>query len=103
MSPAFALTDYKVLGSTYQNVTADLHYLSRARRDDAIHKRYCSMVVQLSRPQSLEGLHLLELLSLYDLEYHPHPKLHEEDEHLQKLVDETMHLWTEADSDGSDT
>ena len=103
MSPAFALTDYKILGSTYQNVVVDLHYPSCARGEDALHKRYCSMVVQLLRPRSMEGLHLLKPLSLRDLEYRPHPKLREEDERLQKLADETMHLWTEADLDGSET
>ena len=87
VSPAFALTEYKVQGSTYQNVVLDLHRPSKPHGQDGSHKRYCSVYVQLTRPRSLKGLHLLQPLSLDDLGNQLHPKLQDEDHRLQRLAD----------------
>ena len=102
MSPAFALTEYKVLGSTYQNVVLDLYRSSKVRGQDASHKRYCSVYVQLTRLRSLEGLHLLQPLSLDDLNNQPHPKLRDESSQLQQLADMTMRLEIEGNINGSE-
>ena len=68
---------------------------SKVRGQDASHKRYCSVYVQLTRLRSLEGLHLLQPLSLDDLGNQLHPKLQDEDHRLQRLADMTMRLETE--------
>ena len=94
VSPAFALTEYKVQGSTYQNVVLDLHRPSKPHGQDSSHKQYCSVYVQLTRPRSLKGLHLLQPLSLDNLGNQLHPKLQDEDHRLQRLVDMMMRLET---------
>ena len=59
--PAFSLTDYKVQGATLKIAVLDLKGDPSAKGQDS-HKKFCSMVVQLSRPQSLAGLYLLQKL-----------------------------------------
>ena len=90
MSPAFALTEYKVQGATYKNAVLDLHQKSKPRGEDASHKCYCSFYVQLSRLESLKGLTLLEPLTLADITFKMHRKLREEDNRLEKLATQTM-------------
>jgi len=51
------------------------------------------MVVQLSRPQYLAGLYLLQKLDLKDLQFRPHDGLLTEMERLHKLEEETMRTW----------
>jgi hypothetical protein len=96
MAPAFALTEYKVLGSTYSDAVLDLRRQSRADGVDALHKRYCSVYVQLTRPQLLLGTWLLESVTLADLDNKPHPQLRDEDHRLQELAARTMRLETES-------
>src|SRR5436190_23853476 len=67
VTPAWAITDYKVQGSTYDAVTLDLHRQSMGSKDTSSHKRYCSFYVQLSRVRSLQGLFLLQPVTLKDL------------------------------------
>ena len=55
MSPAFALTEYKVQGSTYRTAVLDLSRHSNARGEDAVHARHCSIYVQLSRLKTMSG------------------------------------------------
>lgn len=94
VSPAFALTEYKALGSTYQNALLDLSWPSKYHSEEkASHKQYCSVYVQLFRLQSKNGLILLQPLTFSDLNVKMHPKLHEEDCRLEQLASETMHSW----------
>lgn len=90
ISPAFALTDYKVQGSTYDEAVLDLSWQSQARSHDAMHKRYCSMNVQVSRLRSLDGVKLLQPLTSSDVANQMHPELAEEDIRLAELCRETM-------------
>ena len=92
VSPAFSLTEYKVLGWTYRKAVLDLSQRSQARGDNAKHKRYCSFYVQLSRLQSEEGVQLLQPLTLRDINYQMHPQLREEDRRLERLAALTMQL-----------
>ena len=96
MSPAFALTEYKVQGSQYRNAVLDLSRQSKARTVDASHKRNCSVNVQLSRLESFGGVHLLEPVTLDDLDNQPHPELRDEDHRLQQLAALTMRLETDG-------
>jgi hypothetical protein len=54
MSPAFALTEYKVQGSTYRYAVLDLARRTYGMGEDAVHSRHCSSYnVQLSRLQTM--------------------------------------------------
>src|SRR5436190_10690058 len=75
VSPAFALTEYKVLGWTYRKAVLELSRQSQARGDNAEHQRYCSFNVQVSRLQSEESVQLLQPLTLRDINYQMHPQL----------------------------
>ena len=90
--PAFSLTDYKVQGSTLKTAVLDLKDNPSAKGQDP-HKKFCSTVVQLSRPESLSGLYLLQKLDMKDLQFRPHIGLLAEMQRLQKLQEETMHVW----------
>ena len=94
MSPAFALTDYKVQGSTYQNAVLDLSWRSKAVGENASHKRYCSVYVQLSRLRSLKGVRLLQPVTFNDVNNKMHPQLYKEDSRLEQLAAETIRSWT---------
>jgi hypothetical protein len=92
ISPAFALTDYKVQSSTYQNAVLDLHRVSKAGKKEASHTRYCSNYVQPTRLKSLNGLWLLQPVTLDDVNNQMHPQLLDEDRRLQRLAAATMRL-----------
>jgi len=93
MCPAFSLTDYKVQGSTLKIAVLDLKDDPTAKGQSE-HKKFCSMYVQLSRTQSLAGLHLLQKLDMKDLQFRPHDGLLAEMERLHELEDETIRPWT---------
>lgn len=93
MCPAFSLTDYKVQGATLKIAVLDLKDNPSTKGQDS-HKKFCFMVVQLSRPQSLVGLYLLQKLETKDLQFRPHDDLLIEMERLHKLEEETMCTWT---------
>jgi hypothetical protein len=90
VTPAFALTDYKVLGSTYKNAVLDLRCRTRPSGEEAKHKRYCTVNVQLSRLKSKSGIRMLQPITLSDLNIQMHPELYEEDRRLQQLAAETI-------------
>jgi hypothetical protein len=93
--PAFSLTDYKVQGATLKIAVLDLKDNPSAKGQDS-HKKFCSMVVQLSRPQSLAGLYLLQKLDMKDLQFRPYEGLLTEMERLHKLEEETMRTWANS-------
>jgi hypothetical protein len=64
--PVFSLTDYKVQGSILTNAVLDLKHDPSTRGQDS-YKKYCSNYVQLSRLRSLQGLHLLQSITIEDL------------------------------------
>ncbi|KAH7378893.1 hypothetical protein BKA64DRAFT_533489, partial [Cadophora sp. MPI-SDFR-AT-0126] len=89
MCPAFSLIDYKVQGSTLTAAILDLKHDPSARGQDA-HKKYCSNYVQPSRLRSLEGLHLLQKITMEDLQFRPDERLRLEMERLKGLERETI-------------
>jgi hypothetical protein len=95
MCPAFSLTDYKVQGSTLTTAVLDLKHDPSARGQDA-HKKYCSNYVQLSRLRSLEGLHLLQSITMEDLQFRPDERLLIEIQRLRGLERETIASWNKA-------
>lgn len=95
LCPAFSLTDYKVQGSTLNNAVLDLKHDPSARGQDG-HKKYCSNYVQLSRLRSLEGLHLLQSITMEDLQFRPDERLLIEIERLRGLERETIASWNQA-------
>jgi hypothetical protein len=93
MCPAFSLTDYKVQGLTLTTAVLDLKADPIAKGQNE-HKKFCSMYVQLSRLQSLEGLNLLQEIDMKDVQLRPHDSLVAEMERLHKLEEETIAAWT---------
>jgi hypothetical protein len=87
--PAFCLTGYKIQGATIDSVILDLKDDIKNRRQGS-HRKYCSTYVQLSRLRSLNGLHLLQSISMCDLDHRPDPQLLEEMRSLQALQQQTL-------------
>jgi hypothetical protein len=81
-----------VQGATLKIAVLDLKDDPSAKGQSS-HKKFCSMVVQVSRPQSLAGLYLLQKLDMKDLQFRPHDGLLTEMERLHKLEEETMRIW----------
>ena len=98
VTPAWAITDYKVQGSTYEAVTLDLHQQSIGSKNTSSHKRYCSCYVQLSRVRSLQGLFLLQPVTLKDLSGKPDKLLVLEDQRIAHLAISTEIAWEQVES-----
>jgi hypothetical protein len=90
--PAFSLTDYKVQGSTLTKAALDLKHDPSAKGQDA-HKKYCSNYVQLSRLRSSEGLHLLQSITMEDLQFRPDERPLVEMDRRKELERETIAAW----------
>jgi hypothetical protein len=90
VSPAFALTEYKVQGLTFRTAVLDLSRKSYANGEDASHSRHCSTYVQLSRLQVMDRLWLLEPVTLSDLRNSMHRELIAEDQRLKQLAAATL-------------
>jgi hypothetical protein len=93
VTPAWAITDYKVQGATYDNITVDLHRPGNNINKETRHKQYCSNYVQLSRTKSLQGLNLIQRVTLADLNVRPDKLLVQEDERLATLAVSTDIAW----------
>jgi hypothetical protein len=92
MSPAFALTEYKVQNLTYRYAVLDLARRTYGIGEDAAHSRHCSSNVQLSRLQTMKNLWLLEPITLNDFNNKMHHELVTEDLRLQQLAVVTLQL-----------
>ena len=97
VTPAWAITDYKVQSSTYDAVTLDLHRQNINSKDGSSHKRYCSCYVQLTRVRSLQGLSLLQPVTLNDFNAKPDKLLLVEDQRIAQLATSTEIAWQEVD------
>ncbi len=93
ISPRFAYTEYKVHGAIFKSATLDLRQKS-IKRTIEYHKRFCSIYVQQSRLQNLEGVLFIEPISLDDMNSQPCYKLQIDDEQLQKLGNITLLSFT---------
>ncbi|KAN0071057.1 hypothetical protein V8E54_010488 [Elaphomyces granulatus] len=105
LTPAWAIRiiKYKVLHTTLSQYI-DLHRQDKTSKDSANkHKRYCSTYVQLSRVKSLQGLYLLQSVTLSDLNGKPDQLLVQEDERIAQLATSTVtETWTGiSDGEGS--
>jgi ATP-dependent exoDNAse (exonuclease V) alpha subunit len=90
LAPAWAVTEYKAQGSTYDVVVVDLHWQKGSRSS---HKKYCSAYVQLSRARSFDGLFLLQPVTLEDFNGKPDKLLLEEDHRIAELAASTDAAW----------
>ena len=93
VTPAWAMTDYKVLGLTCQAVTADLNRPKINGKTGSSHQQYCSNNVQLTRVRTIEDLFLLRPVTLKDLSCKPHHLLLAEDQRLEALAISTDIAW----------
>ena len=82
VTPSWAITEYKAEGSTYDRMTVDLHWQNISSKDRSSHKGYCSSCVQLTRTRSLQGLSLLQPVTLKDLSGKPDKLLVVEDQRI---------------------
>src|SRR3989440_3374511 len=98
VTPAWAITEYKAEGSTYDRVTIDLHWENISSKDGPSHKRYCSSYVQLTRMRSLQGLFLLQPVTLKDLSGKPNKLLLVEDLRIAELAITTNISWEQIES-----
>ena len=93
ITPAWAITDYKVQGLTCEAVTLDLHRQNANPKTNSSHKIYCSCYVQLSRVRSLQDLFLLQPVTLSDLNCKPNKMLTVEDQRIAMLAAKTDLAW----------
>ena len=96
LAPAFALTEYKVQGATFKKAVLDLRRPAKhktQRKEDWNHQRFCSVYVQLSRLQTLEGVQLLQPIEFSDINNRPHPALLHATAELDQLSHSTLNLW----------
>ncbi len=69
----FAITQYKVQGATLKTTILDLQRGNSTTGGS--HRVFCSTYVQLSRLQSLDGVQLLQTISLKDIDNKPNLRL----------------------------
>jgi len=98
VTPAWAITDYKVQGATCKAVTLDLHWQNISSKDGSSHKRYCSSYVQLTRVPSLQDLSLLQPITLKDFNHKPDRLLVIEDQRIAELAMSTDTTWKQIES-----
>jgi hypothetical protein len=96
-TPAWAITDYKVQGSTYDAVTLDLHRQNTGSKDGSSHKKYCSGYVQLTRVRSKQDLFLLQPITLADVNGKPDRLLMVEDQRIAQLATSTEIAWEQIE------
>ncbi len=94
MCPAFSPTDYTVQDSTLTAAVLDLEDNSSAKGQDG-HKKYWSIYVQLSRLQSLDGLHILQSIDMEDLRFRPDDRLLIEIERHKANERKTIAAWVD--------
>ena len=96
MTPAWAITEYKAQGSTYDRLAESLLIYTclalGSNKDASSHRRYCSADVQLTRARSLQGL------TLADLSGKPDKLLAVEDRRIAELATPTEAAWKEIES-----
>ena len=98
VTPAWAITDYKVQGATCKVVTLDLHWQNISSKDGSSHKRYCSSYVQLTRVPSLQDLSLLQPITLKGFNHKPDRLLVIEDQRIAELAMSTDTTWKQIES-----
>lgn len=101
VTPAWAITDYKVQGSTYDTIIVDLHRHGSNSKGSVYnnrHKQYCSTYVQLSRVKSFQGLYLLRPVTLSDLNAKPDALLVQEGERIAHLAEATDTAWQQIEA-----
>src|SRR3954453_9708169 len=82
----------------HERVTVDLHGQNISSKDGSSHKRYCSSYVQLTRTRSLQGLSLLQPVTLKDLSGKPDKLLVVEDQRIAELAMLTETAWKQIES-----
>ena len=86
VSPAFAITDYKSQGLTFDNAVLDLRRPTRETNQKCFHSVY----VMLSRLKSWSGLQILRPFPIQDIQHQPLAELFLEYDRLNLLQQETL-------------
>jgi hypothetical protein len=98
ITPAWAVTDYKVQGTTCNAVTLDLHRGKTSKKGASGHNIHCSSYVQLSRVRTIQDVHLLQRVTLEDLNAKPDQLLSREEQRLADLARATDIAWAKIES-----
>ena len=77
------MTEYKVLGATFNGTVVDLKHQSRG--GTVIHRRFCITYVQLSQLCLFAGVGLLQPINIMDIDNQPYPRFHDEDLRLNNV------------------
>ncbi len=91
LTPAFAITEYKVQGATFK--TAILELQCKNSITGGSHKAFCSTYVQLSCLQSLDSVQLLQTFSLKGIDNKPNLCLQQSTAELEVLSRNSLDLW----------
>lgn len=86
LSPAFAITDYKSQGLTFNNAVLDLRRPTRETNQKCFHSVY----VMLSRLKSWSGVQILRPFPIQDIQQQPPAELYIECDRLNILQQETL-------------
>ena len=98
ITPAWAVTDYKVQGSTCEAVNVDIHRDKSSYKGTSAHNQHCSAYVSLTRVKTGENLNLLRPVTLEDLNAKPDKLLLLEEQRLADLARTTDIAWTKIEA-----
>ena len=91
LTPAFAMTDYKVQGGTFKELETSLAF-SKMKKGSS-HYKWTSLNVQLRRLASFAGLGLMEEITMDEVRYKPDPQLEVELQRLETIAIPTASRW----------
>jgi|SRR5882762_4704749 len=98
VTPAWAVTDYKVQGSTCEAITLDIRRNKSSNRGASGHNQYCSRYVGLTRVKTGDDLNLLQRVTLEDIKTKPDKLLLREEQRLADLAAKTDVAWRKIES-----
>lgn len=91
LTPAFAVTDYKVQETTFKTAILDLQ--RRQLANNISYKAFYFTYMQLSQLKFLKGMQLLHIISLKDINNQTNPCLSQATIELDVLSKNTLDLW----------
>ena len=94
LTPAFAITDYKAQGATFNELETSLAF-SKTKKGSS-HYKWTSLNLQLCRLTSFAGLCLRERITMEDVQYKPDKQLGIELQRLETLAASTASRWRQA-------
>ncbi len=91
LTPAFTIMEYNIKRATFKMAILDLQ-CGNCTTDES-HRAFYSTYIQLSRLQSLNGMQLLQIISLKDIDNKPNLCLEQSNAELDVLSRNTLGSW----------